>query len=56
MHNKCCYSPKKWICGIICLCLGIGMFLGYLIPYCIPILAVLLIAGGSWILCHFKCH
>ena len=36
--------------GIVLISLGIGMFLTVLIPYCIPLLAVLLIGVGIWLI------
>ena len=54
MRRRCQYSPIKWLCGIVLLSLGIGMLLAVLIPYCIPLLAILFIAGGAWLILTFK--
>ncbi|WP_313530225.1 hypothetical protein [Anaerotignum sp.] len=54
MRRRCQYSPMKWLCGIVLLCLGLGMLLAVLIPYCIPLLAILFIAAGAWLIFNFK--
>ncbi len=48
------YSTLKWMGGIILISLGIGMFLAVLLPYCIPFLALLLIAAGIWLIIKVK--
>ncbi len=39
--------PKK-IIGIICLCLGIGMFLAFIFPWFNFFTAVILVSFGIW--------
>ncbi|MDD4842792.1 MAG: hypothetical protein PHU31_00455 [Anaerotignum sp.] len=54
MRRRCQYSYIKRLCGIILVSLGIGMLLAVLIPYCIPLLAVLFIGVGAWLIINFN--
>ncbi len=53
MRRRFRYTPFKWICGVIFVSLGIGMLLAVLIPYCIPLLALLFIGAGIWLIFNF---
>lgn len=54
MRRRWQYSYIKRLCGIILVSIGIGMLLAVLFPYCIPILAVLFIGAGVWLIISFR--
>ena len=54
MRRRYRYSPIKWICGVVLVSVGIGMLLAVLIPYCIPLLAILFIGAGIWLIINFN--
>lgn len=54
MRRRCQYLQIKWLCGIILVALGVGMLLAVLIPYCIPLLAILFIVVGGWLIINYN--
>ncbi|WP_304509005.1 hypothetical protein [Anaerotignum sp.] len=53
MRRRNQYLQIKWLCGIVLISLGIGMLLAVFLPYCIPLLAILFIGAGIWLIFNF---